>query len=139
MNNLPAKTIEDSIWIKADPARVFQALIHENELLMWFPDESAKIDPHVGGEVLFTWTGGGELRTTVLAFVPDKELTYGFYGGEEEPVTYKLTAENGGTRVNLSHFIPAGGDLDMFIGIASNWAHLLDGLKCWVEKGWDIR
>lgn len=54
-------------------------------------------------------------------------------------MTFKLESETNGTRLSLSHVIPSGGNLDVFISIASNWAHLLVGLKCWIEKNWDIR
>ena len=139
LNNLPEKTIHDTIWIQAEPARVFQALTSGDELIKWFPEIKAEIILKVGGDIYMEWSNGGILKSKVKTFVLNEEISYGFYGGDKEPVTFKLVPEKNGTRLNLTHFIPSGGNLDQYIDIASNWAHLLTGLKCWVEKNWDIR
>ncbi len=134
-----SKIIKDTIWINSDSETVFNALTVENELLNWFPDLEAKITLENGGDILFKWRDGAILKSKLLSVTLNQELSYGFYGGPSEPVSFKLTSEKNGTRLDLLHTIPDGNNVDMLIDIASNWAHLLVGLKCWIEKKWDIR
>lgn len=136
--NLPQKTLVDSIWIKANPERVFRALTIGEEICKWFPDE-AETMPELGGKVVFKWNGASTLNTTFLSFEKNKEVSYGFFGGDIEPVKFLLKEEKGGTRLDLEHFIPEGNNLDMLIDITKNWAHILNHLKMYIEQQLDIR
>ncbi len=72
--------IRKSIVVDAPPERVFKALTDEEELVHWMP-QAAKMDARVGGEYEFKYHWGDRnldtiLRGKILELEPDKKLSY---------------------------------------------------------------
>ncbi len=126
----PPAPIEDSIWIKAPPARVFKALTDADELSHWWP-KAAETEPKKDGKIVLTWFNDGKMSSTFETFVTDKEVSFPFY---TEKVTFTLTEKNNGTTFSVRHQCGP----DTALHIAAAWGHLTVFLKSWVEHGIDL-
>ena len=122
--------IEDSIWIKTTPARLFNALSVGSELAHWWP-LAAESDPKPGGKIVLTWFNGSTMESRFETFIPEKEVAYPFY---TEKLSFTLTPEKDGTKVAVRHQC----DGDSAIHVSQCWGRLTAYLKCWIEHGIDL-
>jgi uncharacterized protein YndB with AHSA1/START domain len=111
------------IFIAAPPARVFQALTDERELMRWFNNASCpvkfwKMDARPGGHYSYTTqkgtvvvnhTSAFECHGEILDFDPPRLLVYTWYGNWHQDqslrtvVRWELTPVAGGTHVKVTH------------------------------------
>jgi uncharacterized protein YndB with AHSA1/START domain len=122
--------VRRSIWIDADPARVWHEFASFERMVEWYGTGHTllKYEPFVGGLVEVE---AGEYRFAgrVLVFEPARELTieqeWAGKGWQAAPrVTLRLTAVQGGTLVELFHhgFERTGEDPgEALIGFENGW------------------
>ena len=132
------RTLEKELFIKASPQRVFNALTTKEELERWFLVK-AEVDLRPGGAIRFEWGPGQFEVGKVLVCEPPHRFSFTWEAHAVGPTTiaFELTAENGGTRLRLTHTgIGEGEDWDRyFTSVKTGWkAHLAD-LVAWLETG----
>ena len=127
----PDCVIEDSIWIRATPERVFNALTVGAEIARWWPKD-AEAQPELGGKLILTWFTDHKLKTAFSTFVPAKEVSYPFY---TEKLSFSLRPENDGTELKIVHHCGH----DAAIHIAQSWGFLKANLKSVIEHNIDLR
>ena len=111
----PVPPIVKSVTVCAAPARAF-ALFAERFARWWplarvhtGPDPvDCAIEPRVGGRIFERAADGREtLWGTVLAYDPPRRLAFSWVvelpAGQEQLVEIRFTAEDSGTRVELTH------------------------------------
>lgn len=111
------------IEIAAPPARVFQALTDERELMLWFKNPSCpvktwKMDARSGGRYGYTTQKGSAVVNNVdefkchgeiLEIDPPRLLVYTWYGNWHQDqslrtiVRWELTPTGRGTHVKVTH------------------------------------
>jgi uncharacterized protein YndB with AHSA1/START domain len=130
-----AVTLRQSIWIRAEPERVFRALVERAELVHWFATE-VDGDLRDGRPVAFTFASCNAVcRGEVLEVVPPRRVVFTF---DRSRVTYELEASNGGTLVRLTdEGLPP--DVPTVAGQSEGWAAYLCNLKVRIEDGRDLR
>lgn len=136
---MSGRSLEKELFIKAPPERVFQALTEKADLERWFV-QKAEIDLRPGGALRFQWGPNSIEVGKVLVFDPPHRLSYSWEALEPSPttITFELTAENGGTRLHLTHTgIGEGDDWDdYYTAISSGWnSQHLNNLVAWLETG----
>jgi uncharacterized protein YndB with AHSA1/START domain len=124
--NMSSCSIEKNLFIKAAPERVFQALSEKAELERWFV-RIAEVDMRPGGALRFEWSPEIVERGKILVLEPSHRLSYTWEAFSPDPttITFEVTAENDGTRLQ---FIHAG------IGEGEGWGNYYNGMG----HGWDI-
>lgn len=136
--NSGGRSIEKDLFIKATPQRVFQALTEKAELERWFA-QTAELDLRPGGAISFYWGPGVFESGQIVALDPPHRLSYTWEAMEPSPVTitFKLNAENDGTRLHLIHTgIGEGKDWDHYYNLRNNgWNVHLTHLTTWLETG----
>ena len=136
--HLIGRSIEKELFIKATPQRVFQALTEKEVLERWFLVK-AELDLRPGGAIRFEWGPDAVEIGKILMCEPPHRLSYTWEAMEPSPttITFELTAENGGTRLRLTHTgMGEGEDWDSYYtSVNGGWsAHLAD-LTSWLETG----
>jgi len=129
----PSPEVRTSIFVEAPPSTVFRTLT-EPELLNQWIGMNARVDPRVGGGFDLGWMGCGEEGKTlpdlgmspmkILELEQDRRLAISWpdWRGDErvpmQKVTWDLTPEGSGTRVELRHtgFVRAVDRSDFFQG-----------------------
>jgi uncharacterized protein YndB with AHSA1/START domain len=133
--------IVQNIFISAFPERVFQALTDPDELKQWFL-KAAEIDAREGGRFLLDW-GGSKVESKIVKLSPNKLISFTWCTkcGEGPVVAFKLKRKQGGTVVTIEHkrFKQNGKGLGSLAGHIAGWSAFLCNLKCFVERGWDLR
>ncbi|MHB8629543.1 MAG: SRPBCC family protein [Aggregatilineales bacterium] len=140
MEQMPVmgRTLEKELFIKASPQRVFQALTTKEELERWFLVK-AEVDLRPCGAIRFEWGAGHfEVGKVLVCESPYRfSFTWEANAAGSTTITFELTAENGGTRLRLTHTgIGEGEDWDRYYtSVKTGWnAHLAD-LVAWLETG----
>ena len=122
---------------------VWQAIVSDRGLRRWFAPD-ASVDPRIGGEVVWNWTGhhrwvqrieivepGARLRTRYDSAVDDGE-------GGKRPlfIDFLLEGEGGSTTLRLvqSGFGPEADFDDEYDGISRGWPVELQSLRLYVER-----
>jgi uncharacterized protein YndB with AHSA1/START domain len=123
--------VEDTISIKAPAARVFKALTEGDEIARWWP-KAAQSDPKPGGKLVLTWFNDSKMESKFEKFVPNKEVAYPFY---IEHLSFTLNEKDGATELLIRHECGQ----DAALHVSSAWGFLKANLKCYIEKGWDLR
>ncbi len=126
--------IEESIWIRANPARVFHALADGGERAHWWP-ESAHSEFRLDGKLVLVWSPGNQLETRFDCFVPEREIGYAFYCERLRFALKDEVQEAPGTTLDIQHLCGP----DAVIHVAQCWGFLKAALKCWIEHGIDLR
>lgn len=127
----------DSIFINADPQRVFKYFTDPESLVRWMGD-AAEVDPRAGGEFKLT-LGDRTVQGRYLEVEPSRRvvISWGRQGSRELPpeasvLEVELTEEGGGTRVSIVHSgLPASERPRHELG----WQHYLARLKLAGEGG----
>jgi len=140
MKNTPliGRTLEKDLFIHATPQRVFRALTEKADLERWFLVK-AEIDLRPGGTIRFEWGPGMVETGKILVCDPPHSLSYTWEAMEPSPVTvtFKLSAENDGTRLYLTHTgIGEGEDWDRYYtSVNKGWTAHLKDLTSLLETG----
>ena len=132
--------IDLEIVIDAKPERVWAFLTTvENLRASSLVEDSAKIEPRVGGRYSFGWTEAEGDKVDGPGFITDwveqKKLSVGWYGGRDSTVSWQLADEGkSGTRINFSHtgltFSPAD-----TLSYQFGWSEFLLEMKPFLEEG----
>lgn len=132
------RDIELSAWIHAPAWKVFDALTESQGLASWLAAKASS-EPRPRGELKLTWEGLGTGEYRFLKLAPDREVELSWEKGAR--VHFRLEAEGDGTHVRLTlHDVPCEGEeLACYTNMASGWTANLAKLKCWLERGWDLR
>jgi len=140
------------IQIAAPPARIFQALTNEGELMRWFNNPSCPVkfwqmDARPGGHYGYTTEKGTvvvnnvsdfECHGEILEFDPPHLLVYTWYGNwhneksRRTVVRWELTPDATGTRVKVTHSGLAQEEAARK-DYSSGWPGVLDALKKFTE------
>jgi uncharacterized protein YndB with AHSA1/START domain len=111
----PVPPIVKAVTVRAPPGRAFA--LFADDLARWWPlarthtgpdPVDCAIEPRVGGRVFERAADGRETPWgTVLAYDPPHRLAFSWIvqlsPGQEQLVEIRFTAEEGGTRVELTH------------------------------------
>jgi uncharacterized protein YndB with AHSA1/START domain len=105
---MPAEAVRASVYVAAEPARVFAYFTEAEAMIRWMGDH-ARLEPLPGG-VFAVDIGGTAIRGRYLEVEPPHRLlfTWGHAGSELLPpgsstVEVILRPERGGTHVELTH------------------------------------
>jgi len=112
-------TVTKTIWIDAPPSKVFEFFTISEKLQQW-SSVGAKVEPVVGGIYQLDMGEAGIIGGHITAIEPPHLLSYKIIPPPElkagtSTITVKLSAEAGGTRVDLEQ----SGLVDPFPAIAS--------------------
>ena len=128
---MTAEPVSATIYINAPPQRVYEYFTRPEAIITWMGDY-AHLDPTPGGRFELD-VQGAPVRGRFLHLDPPHRLiiSWGYAGSEQLPpgastVEVRLSAEDGGTRVELQHH-----DLPPteHPGHASGWNHYLARLE----------
>jgi len=133
-----AKTVTADQFINANPEKVFRALTQKEELERWFVQE-AEIELKPGGIIRTNWAPDMGEHGKVKAVTPSQLFSFtweGAFSPTPTTLTFKLSRQNEGTLVTLTHSgIGEGKGWEAYANIDKGWnAHLKD-LASWVETG----
>lgn len=130
-------SLEFEVLVAAPPETVFAALTEGWHLQRWFCDRSES-EPRVNGRLMMRWDRPGSSREPFEArwveFVPPVRAAFqgghvGYPGGDAGTVWYVLGAAGGGTRLTVTHSLPAHqGYEQMLEAWRSAWPRALDRL-----------
>lgn len=157
MNTRGTTSGDDSVVVEtvigAPPARVFEALTDQRQLVRWWdneeaPLESFEIEPRLGGRYRYstrqtavTINGVSKFvcHGEIVEFDPPRVLAYTWIANWHEDKThptlvrYELTPEGNGTRVKVTH----SGLYQEKVArkdYAGGWVEVLEMLKNFVER-----
>ena len=135
------RKLELSIWVKAQPERVFKALTDAKDLNSWFLGHSST-DPRPGGKFHICWNREefGACESEFIDVIPHEKVSF-YWFKKSEIVTFTLRPENGGTLVTLVHdgFAIDAKLVDRYADHGIGWTGYLCNLKCYLERDWDLR
>jgi uncharacterized protein YndB with AHSA1/START domain len=128
---MPAEAITASVHIDAPPERVYEYFTRPEAIISWM-GEYALLEAEPGGQFVLD-IKGAPVRGRFLELDPPRRLliSWGYAGSGHLPpgastVEVRLTADRGGTRVELQHRdLPP----DERPGHASGWTHYLARLE----------
>ncbi len=146
-----SRSVEARLEIDAPIEAVWKALTDAEELMRWFPLE-ARVEPGVGGTVLWSWGPSQQWQNAIEIWEPQTRLRltesvpspHGTAATPErasaEPVTlvqdFHLETGESGTVLRLVHSgFGRGADWNgMFDGVRRGWTFELRGLKHYLEQ-----
>ncbi len=138
-------TIEKSVTINADSAKVVSALTDASKLEKWFPTQ-AKTEPRSGGQYYLKFVRPGEddhvVEGQFTELSAQKVTTsWPMEGLGETSVDWLISETGSGTEVKLVHNgIGEGGPWDQVRGMMDpGWAMFVGNLKNYLEGGADLR
>ena len=128
------------IYIKASPARVFQAWTDDKIVTKWFTVKTV-IEPKKNGRLYFEWLAGDKMEARVNSIVKNKKFVFPFGSkGEEVAVTFKKDGQ--GCICELRQYNMKTSDTDkwrMHRGCIQGWTFFMTNLKSYLEHGIDLR
>lgn len=135
-------TLEFVSMLSAAPDRVFAALTDSRHLQRWFCD-TCESEPRVNGRLVMRWDRPNSSREPFEArwveFLPPARAGFqgghaGYPGGNAGTVWYELVGHNGGTRLTVTHTLPAlTGYEPMLEAWRSAWPRALDRLASYLK------
>jgi len=144
MPNEQSRAVSHQYFIRATPARTFDALTHPALLVKWFAD-TAELEPSTGGRYRLGWTDGPTHTGTVLAFDPGRSLTLSWEwpGIKLQGTTFTLSVEpkDEGSLLRVEHagFPRLEEWTDLYGGAEWGWTYFALNLKSVLETGRDLR
>lgn len=137
-------TVESKIWIQAPVERVWEAITTSEQIRQWWGGDYWEITAlQPGAEVLFGHEND-RITARVAAVEPPREFALDWpplpaLHSTAFSTTYRLEAENGGTRVTVreSGFagLPPEIRQERYDSTAKGYQTVLQGLKDFVEQG----
>ncbi|MEQ1832396.1 MAG: SRPBCC domain-containing protein [Candidatus Eisenbacteria bacterium] len=112
---MSAPALEFTVTLATEAATVFAALTEARLLSRWFCD-ACESEPRVNGRLVMRWTRAGSSREPFEArwvqFEPGTRAAFqgghaGYPGGNAGTVWFELAAHEGGTRLTVTHTLPA--------------------------------
>ena|ERR1043166_5631363 len=141
-----------SVWaiVAAPPHEVYEAVADPDKLSRYFTTGGAQGRLETGATV--TWDFAdfpGAFPVEVAEAVPDRRIVLRWAANEEGgPAGYQTEvefafeqAEEGRTKVTVSEggWRDTPGGLKASYGNCTGWSQMLCALKCWVERGFNLR
>jgi uncharacterized protein YndB with AHSA1/START domain len=127
---MAAEPVVATVHVDAPPERVYEYFIRPEAIVTWM-GEYAQLEPEPGGRFTVD-VKGAPVRGQFLDLDPPHRLliSWGYAGSDDLPpgvstVEIRLTAERGGTRVDLEHRDLPTGETP---GHVSGWTHYLSRL-----------
>jgi uncharacterized protein YndB with AHSA1/START domain len=124
---MAAEPVTAAVHIDAPPERVYEYFTRPEAMVRWMGDH-ARLEPEPGGQFAVD-IQGTPVRGRYLLLDPPHRLliSWGYAGSDAVPpgastVEIRLTADHGGTRVELEHRGLPPGERP---GHVSGWAHYL--------------
>lgn len=129
--------------VEAPPKAVYHALTNGAALREWLSTNS-QASTREGGRLYLYWQQGYYAMGEFKKLVPDEKVVYSWQGRNEpgtSTVTFTLTPEGDGTKVDLVHSdLPASEDAaEMRKSLKEGWDSGLTNLKSVLETGLDKR
>ncbi len=128
---MPAEPLALSIFIGAEPERVYEYFVKPEAIVRWIGDY-ALLEPKPDGRFELD-VRGAPVRGRYLELDPPHRLliTWGYAGSEQLPpgastVEVRLIAQGGGTRVELEHRDLPSSETE---GHLAGWTHYLARLR----------
>ena len=128
---MTAEPVTASVYIDAPPERVYEYFIRPEAIVTWM-GETALLEAEPGGRIALD-IKGAPVRGRFLQLDPPHRLliSWGYAGSDSLPpgastVEIRLTADRGGTRVDLEHRDLPDGQRP---GHLSGWTHYLGRLQ----------
>jgi uncharacterized protein YndB with AHSA1/START domain len=135
-------SVSSEQFIKAPPAQVYLSFTRSLILSQWLCD-FATVTPRPGGRMYLWWTGDFYSAGEYIALEENKSLKFKWHARDEpapSEVSVSLSAEEGGTRVVLSHGVPEGEEWqERAQGFKTEWDSTLPNLASLLETGLDRR
>lgn len=138
------RSVDHQYFIRAAPARTFEAITSPLLLVKWLAD-TADIDLREGGRYQLGWRGGPTHTGTIAEFVPGKSiaLAWEWPGVALRGTLFKLSVEpkDEGSilRVEHSGFPKEEKWTDLYGGAEWGWTYFALNLKSLLETGHDLR
>lgn len=124
--------------IASPPDRVFPLLIDAGQLAHWWLRD-ASVEPKPGGR-LRGKASAGELEMAIVELAAPKRMLLSLslvLGGrsQQTSVLFELRKEEGGTRVRITHALPARPPGREVERLRDSWCDALGALKVLAERG----
>jgi uncharacterized protein YndB with AHSA1/START domain len=138
------RAVRHQYFIRATPARTFDALTNPAMLVRWLSD-TAEIDPTKGGKYQIGWTDGPTHTGTVVAFEPGKSiaLSWEWPGVTLHGTVFRLSVEpkDDGSLLVVEHegFPKREEWTELYGGAEWGWTYFVLNLKSVLETGHDLR
>ncbi len=135
--------ISHSVFISAEPTRVFTVITEANEWNRWFTKAST-IDLRIGGHVALKWRSWGPDRIDaddggkIVAIEKDRRFAFEWDPtGSPTTVEFALEPQGAGTRLTVtdSGWLLNVKTIEMYMGCATGWGEALTLIKFYVELG----
>ncbi|MEQ8765099.1 MAG: SRPBCC domain-containing protein [Planctomycetota bacterium] len=137
------RRFEMQIEIAASKDAVWDALTKPEVVSQWFAPE-VRVDPKVGGEVCWSWSGEHEWPQTIEVFEPQARFVTTYPAGapledgSRTPLLmdFRLEGEGGKTTLRLVHsgFGPDASFDAEYDGISRGWPVELESLRLYLEQ-----
>jgi len=129
--------------VPASPDAVYRAFTNATALREWFCDVATTI-PREGGRCYFAWHDGGYSSGAFVRLVPEETVAFSWHGRNEpaaSEVEINLSAENGGTAVQVAHSGLGTGPLweEVVPALEQAWSFGLKNLSSVFDSGADLR
>jgi len=139
-----ARSVDHQYFIRAPPARTFDALVDPKLLVKWLADQ-AEVTPRKGGSYRLSWTNGPTHTGTVVEFEAGKllALSWEWPGVSLKGTVFRLSVEPSGDgsllRVLHTGFPKVEEWTDLYGGAEWGWTYFALNLKSLLENGHDLR
>lgn len=140
---MSVESLSVSQVIKTDPESAYRAFTNATELRGWLCNV-ATVVPRPGGRLYMWWESGYYTSGEYITAEPGKEVSFTWFGKNEpaeSQVQVTFSSSEGGTMVEVSHHLPAGGQEweKTRSEISKGWKNALENLESVVSTGLDLR
>jgi uncharacterized protein YndB with AHSA1/START domain len=140
---MSTRSYEFSQFVKASPAKVYNAFTNATALREWICDVST-VDAKPGGRLYMAWNSGYYACGEYTSLETDKTIAFTWYGRNEPGVSkvgVTLIAEGSGTKVNLEHTLPETSKAWEAVAkeLEAGWNTSFENLASVLETGIDLR
>lgn len=143
MQHASSREFTTEIQIQAPPSAVWDAIASGEELVRWFAPE-ARVEPGVGGEVVWSWAPHHVWPQRILVWEPGRRLRTSYDSGvtgedgARRPlfIDFRLEGHGGTTTLRLvqSGFGPEAAFDQEYEGISRGWPVELRSLRLYLER-----
>ena len=107
---MTAMEVVKTLVLAAAPGRVWSAITNPKELVKWFPDEEARIEPEAGAEGAWVWRDHGAYSVRIDLMEPPTRLVWTWAREPDVPLEQTVATtvewtlepnEDGGTTLHL--------------------------------------
>lgn len=144
MSGTETRDLNHQYFIRAPPARVFDAITNPKVLVQWLANR-AELSARKGGRYLLAWTDGPTHTGEILEFRPGKSIAFAWEwpGVSLRGTVFRLSVqpEGDGTLLVVEHtgFPKQEEWTDLYGGAEWGWTYFAMNLKSLLETGRDLR